>query len=74
MRHNNLIPNFTFMLFLAWKGHYDFKVLGVDVPSHGEQEERLYAIGNSSIYSRGGVLASLRDPVLKVRWIKCAMV
>lgn len=48
------------------QGKYILKVLGIDVPTHGEQEERLYAIGDSSLYSRGGVLAALRDPILKV--------
>ena len=42
------------------------KVLGVDVPSHGAQEERLYVVGDSTTYNRGGVLEALREPVVKV--------
>ncbi|GMH32499.1 hypothetical protein BSKO_00333 [Bryopsis sp. KO-2023] len=52
------------------KGRYHLKVLGVDVPSHGDQEERLYVIGDSSVYSRGGVLASLREPIVKAHLLK----
>ena len=41
------------------------KVLGVDIPLP-DQEQRVYITGDSTVFSKGGVLAALRDPLSKV--------
>lgn len=44
----------------------------MDVPTHGAQEERLYVVGESNTYNRGGVLSALREPVVKAHLLKAA--
>eukprot|EP00210_Caulerpa_lentillifera_P001556 g1494.t1 len=47
------------------QGKYMTKVLGVDVRLPDDQEQRVFLKGDSSAYSKGGVLASLQDSLLK---------
>mgnify|MGYP000592129559 CR=1 FL=1 len=42
------------------------KVLGVDVHLPDDQEQRIFIEGDSEGFSKGGVLSSLREPLLKV--------
>ncbi|GAB4818947.1 hypothetical protein N2152v2_005993 [Parachlorella kessleri] len=44
------------------RGRYNFKLLAVDVPSAVGGEQRIFLQGDEAVYSRGGVLAELRDP------------
>ncbi len=49
------------------QGRYSFKLLAVDVPSAVGGEQRIFLQGDEAIYSRGGVLAELREPFTRVR-------
>ncbi len=48
------------------QGRYNFKLLAVDVPSAVGGEQRIFLQGDEAVYSRGGVLAELRDPFTRV--------
>lgn len=42
------------------------KVLGVDVRLPDDQEQRIFIEGDSAGFTKGGVLSSLKEPLLKV--------
>eukprot|EP00884_Botryococcus_braunii_P014833 jgi/Botrbrau1/23350/Bobra.0051s0009.1 len=52
------------------KGKYVYKLLAVDVPAAGGQEQRLYVEGNERLYNRGSVVKELRDPFLNAVALK----
>ncbi len=45
-------------------GAYTFKLLALDVPAAKGGEARVYLAGDHEAYSKGGVLAELRDPLV----------
>lgn len=51
---------------VEWQGKYIYKLLAVDVPAGGGQEQRLYLEGDDKLYNRGSVMRELRDPFLNV--------
>lgn len=47
------------------KGHYEFKLLAVDVPTAGS-DQRIFLVGDEKEYTvGGGLISELREPIIK---------
>ncbi|KAJ7548731.1 hypothetical protein O6H91_07G024300 [Diphasiastrum complanatum] len=48
------------------KGHYDFKLLALDLPTAEAVDQRLFVVGDEHEYKvAGGLISELRDPIIK---------